>query len=178
MAAPPFNDARDALQRKLTDRLTKVPASRKLHPEELESLGHEAILALFDSEDTRAALVDALTAHGALGKTAAGQWMKTDEIASLLGFSAPYVRALLDNEPFFQGKVARTSGGQRRVLASDLRKWMQLKSVKTPEERMRLPDYERQTPDYFTGERESEPRQDQRTRLASRRHRPGLPKTR
>lgn len=182
MAAAPFNDARDILQRAVTNRLRKVPTSRKLPSEELQTLGHEAIAVLFEDEVTVKAMVEFLSSQGVLEPTKSHErdWMKTDDIARLLGYSAPYVRALLDNEPYFQPRVIKTSGGQRRVRAEDVREWIKLKGVRTSEERSKLPDYERETPDYFSESRETEApllsERQRKARLESVRHRPAKPK--
>ena len=45
-------------------------------------------------------------------------WISTQEAANLCGFSRPFVAALLDSGTY-PGKVQRTAGGHRRVLASE-----------------------------------------------------------
>ena len=47
-----------------------------------------------------------------------GEWISTQEAANRCGFSRPFVAALLDSGTY-TGKVHRTGGGHRRVLASE-----------------------------------------------------------
>ena len=46
------------------------------------------------------------------------EWISTQEAANRCGFSRPFVAALLDSGAY-QGKVQRTPGGHRKVLASE-----------------------------------------------------------
>lgn len=55
--------------------------------------------------------------------------IKSEEVASMLGYSRPYVVALLDSDEF-AGKVVRTTGGQRTVLRSDVEEWMESHGMK------------------------------------------------
>ena len=47
-----------------------------------------------------------------------GEWISTQEAANRCGYSRPFVAALLDSGTY-TGKVHRTGGGHRRVLASE-----------------------------------------------------------
>jgi len=58
-------------------------------------------------------------------------WMKTEAVASMLGYSRPYVVALLDSDEF-EGKVKRSTGGQRSVLRSDVEAWMESRGLSGP----------------------------------------------
>ncbi|MDD2609901.1 MAG: hypothetical protein PHX60_09455 [Giesbergeria sp.] len=46
------------------------------------------------------------------------EWITTQEAANRCGFSRPFVAALLDSGAY-RGKVQRTPGGHRKVLASE-----------------------------------------------------------
>ncbi len=46
------------------------------------------------------------------------EWISTQEAANRCGFSRPFVAALLDSGAY-QGKVQRTPGGHRKVLAGE-----------------------------------------------------------
>lgn len=119
----------------------------------MQKISREAVAALLESPDSMQMFVQVyisehpeMLARFLSGKASRG-WLRIDGVAKLLGFSAPYVRALLDNEPFFKGKVEFTTGGQRKVLREHVEEWMRIKDVMTPEERQALPDYERETPE-------------------------------
>lgn len=58
-------------------------------------------------------------------------WMKTEAVASMLGYSRPYVTALLDSDEF-AGKVKRSTGGQRTILRSEVESWMKSNGFKGP----------------------------------------------
>ena len=59
------------------------------------------------------------------------EWLTTAQAADLVGFSRPYMTALLDSKDF-AGKVQKSTGGHRRVLASDVRDWMGRNGVNYP----------------------------------------------
>ena len=59
------------------------------------------------------------------------EWVTTAQAAEIMGFSRPYMTALLDSSDF-AGKVHKSSGGHRRVLASDVRDWMIKNNVHYP----------------------------------------------
>lgn len=94
-------------------------------PKELEA--HGAVMPAVDVEAIAqslarrvAKLADAPRGQGP-GKTpvqAASEWISTQEAANRCGFSRPFVAALLDSGAY-TGKVHRTAGGHRKVLASE-----------------------------------------------------------
>lgn len=150
------NTARQFLEHQVMSRLGHALEREPLGTvswKALERLSHEAVSAVFDSKDGMDMLVQVyISEHPELlarllSRKASVEWLRTDEVARLLGFSAPYVRALLDNEPFFQGKVRRTEGKQRQVLREHVEEWMRLHNVLSPQERQALPDEERETPE-------------------------------
>lgn len=56
-------------------------------------------------------------------------WISTEKAAEKMGFSRPYVVALLDSDDF-KGSVVRKDGGHRRVLESAVDTWMESHRVK------------------------------------------------
>lgn len=58
-------------------------------------------------------------------------WLTTPEAAEMMGFSRPYMTALLDSKDF-AGKVHKSTGGHRRVLRSDVQDWMVKHGVNFP----------------------------------------------
>lgn len=100
-------------------------ALRVALPRELKARGAALqgvdIDALADSLARRVAkLADAPLGKGrAQGKALASiEWISTQEAAKRCGFSRPFVAALLDSGAY-TGKVHRTAGGHRRVLANE-----------------------------------------------------------
>ena len=57
------------------------------------------------------------------------QWISSQDAADLMGFSRPYVNAILDSSEF-KGEVMRREGGHRRVKVSSIRQWMKDHSVR------------------------------------------------
>lgn len=60
-----------------------------------------------------------------------GEWISTQEAADRCGFSRPFVAALLDSGSY-QGKVHRTPGGHRKVLAGEFEALMAKASAEAP----------------------------------------------
>jgi len=59
------------------------------------------------------------------------EWISTQEAAKRCGFSRPFVAALLDSGAY-QGKVQRTPGGHRKVLASEFEALVAKASAEAP----------------------------------------------
>ena len=59
------------------------------------------------------------------------EWITTQEAANRCGFSRPFVATLLDSGAY-KGKVTRTSGGHRKVLASEFEALMAEASAHAP----------------------------------------------
>lgn len=59
------------------------------------------------------------------------EWLTTEEAAAKMGFSRPYATAIFDSRDF-NGKVQRSTGGHRRILASAVREWMVSHGVTFP----------------------------------------------
>jgi hypothetical protein len=59
------------------------------------------------------------------------EWLTTQEAANRCGFSRPFVATLLDSGAY-KGKVIRTTGGHRKVLASEFDALMAQASAEAP----------------------------------------------
>jgi len=81
----------------------------------------QALLALLESSHTRARDGD--------------DWLKTDEAAKRMGFSRPYVAALIDAGELGSG-VSKTEKGHRRVKASAVDQWLLNHSVVASKEEL------------------------------------------
>lgn len=62
---------------------------------------------------------------------AAQEWITTQEAANRCGFSRPFVTMLLDSGAY-KGRVSRTTGGHRKVLASEFEALMAQASANAP----------------------------------------------
>lgn len=142
----------------LKSAMKTVPAAKSLSlaPNQLDALGHAVVEVLTQSRAMRAVLLRVLldldrpAVEDLLAEShASDDWLRIEQVAKMVGFSAPYARAILDKEPFFKGKVNLSLGGQRKVLAQDVMEWMKLKGIKLPQHRHRLLQGGRETPEYF-----------------------------
>ena len=59
------------------------------------------------------------------------QWLTAEQATSMMGFSLPYASALFDSDEF-EGKVKKSAGGDRRILACSVRDWMRANGVNFP----------------------------------------------
>lgn len=100
-------------------------ALRAALPKELKA--HGAVMPAVDVEAIAQSLARrvAKLAESPRGKAPAktpvqpgSEWISTQEAANRCGFSRPFVAALLDSGNY-NGKVHRTAGGHRKVLASE-----------------------------------------------------------
>lgn len=96
-------------------------ALRVALPKELKA--HGAVMPAVDVEAIAQSLARrvAKLADAPRGKASvqpANEWISTQEAANRCGFSRPFVAALLDSGTY-TGKVHRTAGGHRKVLASE-----------------------------------------------------------
>ena len=60
-----------------------------------------------------------------------GQWLTAEHAASMMGVRLPYASALFDSDEF-EGKVKKSAGGHRRILACAVRDWMRANGVNFP----------------------------------------------
>ena len=85
------------------------------------------IVKIFETDESAASCV-ALLNPSAPPPSA---WIRTEEVAGMLGYSRPYVTALLDSDDF-AGKVRRSKGGQRSVKKDDVQAWMDARHLGGP----------------------------------------------
>lgn len=119
MTVMTLTEAKQELTSKIADRLRQsLKASAAVGAVSKAIL--EGLLADRDS-------VVALTAllNGAVAVEAPGDdlWLKTEEAAKEMGFSRPYVNALIDAGEF-GSSASKTAKGHRRVKASAVKKWL------------------------------------------------------
>lgn len=60
------------------------------------------------------------------------EWITTQEAANRWGFSRPFVATLLDSGTY-QGRITRTPGGHRKVVASEFEALMVQAAAQTPQ---------------------------------------------
>lgn len=115
-----------------------VATLRAVLPAELEA--HGATLPKADIDAIATSLARRLNgladvSLGQKGKKAQvvsrEEWIGTQEAANRCGFSRPFVAALLDSGAY-QGKVQRTVGGHRKVLASEFEALVAEASAEAP----------------------------------------------
>jgi hypothetical protein len=90
---------------------------------ELSELSDEAIHRV--SRNVAARMADDpsfLKAAAELAGKLEKAWLTTQEAADLSGFSRSFIKALIDG-PTYDGEVQRSSGGHRRLRASDFEQW-------------------------------------------------------
>ena len=89
------------------------------------------VVKLLEDPDAREELRQLL---GATEEVDGDKLISSEDAAKMMGFSRPYVNAILDS-PEFKGKVIRVNSGHRRVNVSSIRQWMKDHSVRpTPTE--------------------------------------------
>lgn len=108
---------------------TVLPAELKAHGGQLPSTEVDAVA------DALARQVVGLVVYPATPKErkalATEDWISTQEAANRCGFSRPFVTSLLDSGAY-KGRVSRTTGGHRKVLASEFEALMAQASANAP----------------------------------------------
>jgi hypothetical protein len=108
-----------------------LPAELKAHGTTLPKADIDAIAASLARRLNRLADVSP-DQKGKKAQMVSGQeWISTQEAANRCGFSRPFVAALLDSGAY-QGKVQRTPGGHRKVLASEFEALVAKASAQAP----------------------------------------------
>lgn len=80
--------------------------------------------------------------------------IKTEEVASMLGYSRPYVVALLDSDEF-AGKVVKSKGGQRSIRPEEVQAWMHSRGMAGPSKRAERNLLADSPPEFFSETRVS-----------------------
>lgn len=122
------SDAASAFEARCTSAL------RVALPKELKA--HGAVMLAVDVEAIAQSLARrvaklAVAPGGKAPVQQASEWISTQEAANLCGFSRPFVAALLDSGTY-TGKVHRTAGGHRKVLASEFEALVAKASASAP----------------------------------------------
>lgn len=111
---------------------------RNALPVELKAHGAELPMADIDAmADALARQIAKLVDTSAVSKLRKAQalaqeeWITTQEAANRCGFSRPFVAALLDSGAY-KGRVNRTAGGHRKVLAGEFEALMAKASAEAP----------------------------------------------
>ena len=135
MTAMTLTKAKQALTTKIANRLSKsLKGSGALAAGSLAACGSaskDLVEGLLADRDSRAALAALLEAASVpLVDEGIDPWLKTEEAARKMGFSRPYVAALIDTGEFGAG-AAKTAKGHRRVRASAIERWLRDHEVST-----------------------------------------------
>jgi excisionase family DNA binding protein len=129
MTATTLNKAKQTLTSKIADRLSNsllrsgVLASGK--PEAMAAFGSasKAILEGLLSDRESVVALESLLEVSAKAVRVEDPWLKTEEAARKMGFSRPYVAALIDAGEF-GASASKSVKGHRRVKASSVEKWL------------------------------------------------------
>jgi excisionase family DNA binding protein len=122
-----LSNAKKELTSKIADRLSQsMKGSAVLAPKSSVAFGtvsRALVEGLLSDRDAIVALTKLL--NEAMAKETGGNdpWLKTEEAAAKMGFSRPYVNALIDAGEFGSG-AAKTARGHRRVKSSAIDKWL------------------------------------------------------
>lgn len=95
-----------------------LPAELKAHGTVMPAVDVEAMAEALARQVAKLADVPAVKRPGKAPAQAVNDWISTQEAANRCGFSRPFVAALLDSGTY-TGKVHRTAGGHRKVLATE-----------------------------------------------------------
>ncbi len=113
------SDAASAFEARCTSALrAALPKELKAHGAVMPAVDVEAIAQSLARRVARLADAPGGKAQGKAQVPPASEWISTQEAANRCGFSRPFVAALLDSGTY-TGKVHRTAGGHRKVLASE-----------------------------------------------------------
>ena len=96
-----------------------LPVELKAHGAVMPAVDVDAMAEALARQVAKLADVPAGKLPGKAQAQTANDWISIQVAANLCGFSRPFVAALLDSGTY-TGKVHRTAGGHRKVLASEL----------------------------------------------------------
>ena len=120
-----LNKARQTLAEKIADRLNQsLRQSGVLAPSKPKTLAAFGLASKDILEDLLTDRESVVALASLLEATPdEDSWLKTEEAAKKMGFSRPYVVALIDAGEFGAG-ASKTVKGHRRVKASAVEKWL------------------------------------------------------
>ena len=113
------SDAVSAFEARCTNALrAALPKELKAHGAVMPAVDVEAIAHSLARHVAKLADAPRSKAPAKAPVQPASEWISTQEAANRCGFSRPFVAELLDSG-IYTGKVHRTAGGHRKVLASE-----------------------------------------------------------
>jgi excisionase family DNA binding protein len=89
----------------------------------LDTASRAIVEDLLTDRESVVALTALLEAAAVVSEAGGDPWLKTEGAAKKMGFSRPYVAALIDAGEFGAG-ASKTGNGHRRVKASAVEKWL------------------------------------------------------
>lgn len=108
-----------------------LPMELKAHGAALPKVDMDAMAESLARRVAKLAEVHTGKRQGKAQAQPANDWISTQEAANRCGFSRPFVAALLDSGTY-TGKVHRTAGGHRKVLASEFEALVAKASASAP----------------------------------------------
>lgn len=111
---------------------TALPAELKAHGAELPTADIDVMAESLARRLTALAMEPAGERVAKAQAKPPSEWISTQEAADRCGFSRPFVAALLDSGSY-PGKVTRTPGGHRKVLASEFEALVAQASAQAPQ---------------------------------------------
>ena len=108
-----------------------LPVELKAHGAVMPAVDVDAMAEALARQVAKLADVPAGKRPGKAQAQTANDWISTQVAANLCGFSRPFVAALLDSGTY-TGKVHRTAGGHRTVLASEFQALVAKASAAAP----------------------------------------------
>lgn len=110
---------------------TVLPAELKAHGGKLPSNEVNAVADALARQVVGLVVYPATPKESKAPALATEEWISTQEAANRCGFSRPFVTSLLDSGAY-KGRVSRTTGGHRKVLASEFEALMTQASANAP----------------------------------------------
>lgn len=121
--------AEECIDRVISSQLLRIlkPLLAPQEQTKIRDVSRQVRVALLGDKSAVESIRVLMPAHG----ESQDKWLTTAEAAELIGFSRPYMTAILDSKDF-AGKVQKSSGGHRRVRASDVKDWMMINDINFP----------------------------------------------
>lgn len=108
-----------------------LPAELKAHGAELPIADVDAMADALARQIAKLVDTSAVSKPRKVQTSPKEEWITTQEAANRCGFSRPFVTALLDSGAY-KGRVNRTAGGHRKVLAGEFEALVAKASVEAP----------------------------------------------
>lgn len=108
-----------------------LPAELKAHGGKLPTRGVDAVANALARQVAELVVISDVKNEREASVSPSDEWITTQEAANRCGFSRPFVATLLDSGAY-KGKVTRTPGGHRKVLASEFEALMAQACAESP----------------------------------------------